>query len=126
MARNRKAQSAELRFGPALKALLICFFLGVAGVGYVYQKDLLNKLSQEKQEREQELNRLRLDNAQKRALLPQVNSLRHVEERVRRMHPDMRLPTPDQVVVLLDDRPLGVESEGRRYAQRGGRWEGQR
>jgi hypothetical protein len=126
MARNRKAQSAELRFGPALKALLICFFLGVAGVGYVYQKDLLNKLSQEKLDREEELNRLRLDNARKQALSPQVNSRRHVEERVQRMHPDMRRPTPDQVVVLLDDRPLGVEPEARRYAHRGGRWEVQR
>jgi cell division protein FtsB len=120
MARNRKKQSAELRFGPALKALLICFFIGGAGVGYVYQKDLLNKLSQEKREREQELNRLQLDNAQKRARLSQMNSQRQLEERVRRMHPDLRLPTPDQVVVLPDDRSVGTDQGVRRYAQTAG------
>ena len=55
MARNRKSQSAELRFGPALKALLICFFIGGAGIGYVYQKNLLNKLGQEIKNRERDL-----------------------------------------------------------------------
>jgi hypothetical protein len=117
---KRKKQAAELRFGPALKALLICFFIGGAGVGYVYQKDLLNKLSQEKREREQELNRLQLDNAQKRARLSQMNSQRQLEERVRRMHPDLRLPTPDQVVVLPDDRSVGTDERVRRYAQTAG------
>jgi hypothetical protein len=117
---KRKKQAAELRFGPALKALLICFFIGGAGVGYVYQKDLLNKLSQEKREREQELNRLQLDNAQKRARLSQMNSQRQLEERVRRMHPDLRLPTPDQVVVLPDDRSVVTDERVRRYAQTAG------
>jgi cell division protein FtsB len=126
MARHRKAKSSELRFGPALKALLICFFLGGAGVGYVYQKDMLNKLSQEKREREEELDRLQLDNAQKEALLEQMNSQRQLEERVRRMHPDLRPPTPDQVVVLQDDRPLIWEDGVRRYAQRGGQREVER
>ena len=120
MARNRKSQSAELRFGPALKALLICFFIGGAGVGYVYQKDLLNKLSQEKREREQELYRLRLDNAQKQAQLEQMNSQPQLLKRVQWMHPDLQLPTPDQVVVLPDDRVLGGEPGVQRYAQSGG------
>jgi hypothetical protein len=121
MARSRKTQSAELRFGPALKALLICFFIGGAGVGYVYQKDLLNKLSQEKREREEEMNRLQLDNAQKRAHLEQMNSQRQLQERVRRMHPDLMLPTPDQVVVLPSIPVQETEEGERRYAQNGGR-----
>jgi cell division protein FtsB len=126
MARSRKTQSAELRFGPALKALLICFFLGGAGVGYVYQKDLLDKLSHEKREREQELNRLQLDNAQKSAHLDRLNSQRQLQERARRMHPDLGLPTPDQVVVLPLDPVAEAEAGGRQYAQGGVRTEVQR
>jgi hypothetical protein len=34
MAKNRKNQSG-VRFGPALKALLFCIFVGGAAVGYV-------------------------------------------------------------------------------------------
>ncbi len=33
MAKNRKYQSAAIRFGPALKALLLCALLGGTGVG---------------------------------------------------------------------------------------------
>jgi hypothetical protein len=39
MARNRKNQSAAMRFGPVLKALLLCLLIGGSGIGYVWQKD---------------------------------------------------------------------------------------
>ena len=38
MAKNRKNQSAAIRFGPAIKAFLLCALVGGAGVGYVWQK----------------------------------------------------------------------------------------
>ena len=41
MARNRKNQSAVVRFGPAVKALLLCLFIGGSGVGYVWQQNQL-------------------------------------------------------------------------------------
>ena len=44
MARNRKYQSAAIRFGPALKALLLCLLIGGSGVGYVWQKDQIIRL----------------------------------------------------------------------------------
>ena len=47
MARNRKYQSAAIRFGPALKALLLCLLIGRAGVGYVWQKSQIYELGRQ-------------------------------------------------------------------------------
>lgn len=37
-------QSAAARFGPALKAFLLCLLIGGSGVGYVWQKDQIIRL----------------------------------------------------------------------------------
>ena len=47
MARNRKYQSAASRFGPALKAFLLCLLIGGSGIGYVWQKDQISQLGQQ-------------------------------------------------------------------------------
>ena len=47
MSRNRKRQTAELRFGPLLWALLFCMLVSGASVGYVWQKDQIRKLGQQ-------------------------------------------------------------------------------
>ena len=46
MARNRKYQTAANRFGPALKAFLLCLLIGGSGVGRVWQKDQISRLGQ--------------------------------------------------------------------------------
>lgn len=45
MARNRKNQSPGLMFGPALKAAVLCAFILICCVGYVWQKKQINELS---------------------------------------------------------------------------------
>src|SRR5207249_7605300 len=47
MARNRKYQSAAIRFGPALKAFLLCLLIGGSAVGYVWQKNQIYQLGQQ-------------------------------------------------------------------------------
>src|SRR2546427_553770 len=64
MARNRKNQSAAVRFGPAVKALLICLFIGGSGIGYVWQQNQLLELGRQKAEKEKRLNLLRVQNSQ--------------------------------------------------------------
>jgi hypothetical protein len=105
MARNRRTQSAEVRFGPALKALLICLFIGGAGVGYVCQKNQLNQLGRQKKEREMQLEQLRLRNAQFARQLAERQSLPVLERRVRDLNLGLGLPHPAQVVVLEDRLP---------------------
>ena len=58
MARNRKHQSAAIRFGPALKALLLCARIAGSGVGFVWQKGQINELGQQISKRECNLRQL--------------------------------------------------------------------
>jgi len=58
MARNRKYQSAAVRFGPALKAFLLCLLIGGSGVGYVWQKSKIYELGQQMKMREIRLGQL--------------------------------------------------------------------
>ncbi len=57
MARNRKSESATIRFGPAIKAGVICLLIGGSGVGYVWQKEQIVKLSKERERFRAELQR---------------------------------------------------------------------
>jgi len=41
MAHNRKSQPASIRFGPALKAFLLCLLIGGSGVGYVAERTIV-------------------------------------------------------------------------------------
>jgi len=58
MAKNRKYRSAALRFGPALKAVLLCLLLGGVGLGYVWQKNQIYELGRQRMARETCLKRL--------------------------------------------------------------------
>ncbi len=69
MARNRKYQSAAIRFGPALKAFLLCLLIGGSGVGYVWQKDQISQLGQQIKKRELRLAELEHQNEKLRKQL---------------------------------------------------------
>jgi hypothetical protein len=105
MARNRRTQSAEVRFGPALKALLICLFIGGAGVGYVCQKNQLDQLGRQKKARETQLEQLRLRNAQLARQLWERQSVPVLERRAKELNLGLGAPHPSQVVVLEDRLP---------------------
>jgi len=59
MARNRKYQSAAIRFGPALKAFLICLLIGGSSVGYVWQKNQITQLGQQLKRSETRLDQVK-------------------------------------------------------------------
>src|SRR6266566_3575515 len=83
MARNRKNQSVAVRFGPAVKALLLCLFIGGSGVGYVWQQNQLLELGRRKVEKEKRLNTLRVQNSQLARHLAELRSPRSLETRVK-------------------------------------------
>ena len=64
MAKNRKNQSAAIRFGPALKALFLCLLIAGSAVGYVWQKNAIYRLGDEIKKRE-----TALSSAQKRNMM---------------------------------------------------------
>jgi len=73
MARNRKHQAASIRFGPALKAFLLCLLIGGTGVGYVWQKNQIFELGQQIKTREMRLDQLQ---AQNKKLERQLGTMR--------------------------------------------------
>src|SRR6266496_3640575 len=102
MAHNRKNQSAAVRFGPALKALLICLLIGGSGVGYVWQQNQLLELGRQKAEKEKRLNTLRAQNSQLARHLAELQSPKSLEARVKELNLGLAIAQPTQIVRLPD------------------------
>lgn len=104
MARNRKSQSAALRFGPALKALLLCLLIGGSGVGYVWQKEQIAKLGHQLASREKRLNVLQDQNEGLRKQLANMRGPRFLEIRIKEAN--LGLVPPQQGQVLRLNEPV--------------------
>ncbi|HTL16036.1 MAG TPA: hypothetical protein VL793_02310 [Patescibacteria group bacterium] len=100
MARNRKSQSAAIRFGPALKAALLCLLIGGSGLGYVWQKEQISKLGQEKKRRESMLNALEDQNDQLRRLLASMRTLEFLELQIKKNGLGLAKPQDSQILRL--------------------------
>jgi hypothetical protein len=109
MSRNRKHQTAAVRFGPALKALSLCLFLGGAGVGYVWQKEQINTLSERLKRSEIRYSQLRAQNERLAGVLDGMQTLHALEARIKQMDLGLVAPEPDQIVRLVDTAS-GVET----------------
>jgi hypothetical protein len=125
MARNRKNQSAVVRFGPAVKAVLICLFISGSGVGYVWQQNQLLELGRKKVEKEKRRDSFRAQNELLARQLAGLQSPRAIEARVKELKLGLTMASPTQVVHLLDEplaptvRPaLPVGGSEPQYAQR--------
>ena len=119
MSRNRRHQTAAVRFGPALKALSLCVFLGGSGVGYVWQKDQINTLGEHLRRSERQYEQLRGQNERLARVLATLQSPTEIEARIRRNDLGMVAPRPDQIVRLVELPPvpeLATETGQRLYA----------
>jgi len=97
MARNRKYQTAAVRFGPALKATLLCLLIGGSGVGYVWHKNELYRLGQQIKRREQRLDVLEYQNEKLRKQLATMRSPQYLEGRIKELNLGLAQPQPAQV-----------------------------
>jgi len=102
MARNRKNQSAVIRFVPALKALLLCTLLGASSVGYVLQKNKIFDLGRQIREREVDLDRLQRGNMLLQARLAELLSPPKLQDGLNQYLLDLKLPQPDQMIWLAE------------------------
>jgi cell division protein FtsB len=122
MARNRKYQSAAVRFGPALKAFLLCLLIGGSGVGYVWQKNQIYQLGQQIKKRELRLAELRDQNEKLRKLLGKMRSPKFLEDRNRDLKLGLITPPQSNVWRLVEPpRDAPREERERQYAARDGR-----
>src|SRR5690348_5637016 len=116
MARNRKNQSAAVRFAPALKALMLCLFIGGAGVGYVWYKNQVIVLGQQVKEREVRLAELQRQNKMSRAQLDALCSPIALDARVKKLNLGLSAPPVSQIVRLVET-PLEWEANEAAGAQ---------
>lgn len=97
MAKNRKYQSAAIRFGPAVKALLLCLLIGGSGVGYVWQKSQVADLGNQIKDREGRLRDLGAQNEKLRRQLATMRSPRYLELRIKELNLGLVQPPPSHV-----------------------------
>ena len=102
MARNRKSQSAAIRFGPALKAFLLCLLIGGSGVGYVWQKDQIVRLGQQIKTREIRFNGLEKQNEKLEKQLATMRGPQFLEMRIKELNLGLVPPQSGQVWRLTE------------------------
>lgn len=102
MARNRKHQSAAVRFAPAVKVLLLCSFLVASGVGYVWQKDQLVELGRRRAILEKRLRLLREQSQQVEGKLMWLQSPGALEARVNEMKLGLSRVESDKIITLVE------------------------
>jgi hypothetical protein len=97
MAKNRKNQSAAIRFGPALKALFLCFAIAGSAVGYVWQKGQIYQLGQEIRKDESHLMQLQNENQRLDDQLAILRSPIMLDQRARELNLGLGPAQPAQV-----------------------------
>jgi DNA repair exonuclease SbcCD ATPase subunit len=121
MAKNRKNQSAAIRFGPAIKAFLLCAMIGGAGVGYVWQKSQIGELDRQITRREKRLAELQQLNEKLRRQLDSLRSPQSLEKSVKELNLGL-VPTQSSQFWRLSEPMRGPVTAGaeRQYAQETG------
>jgi hypothetical protein len=113
MARNRKSQSAAIRFGPALKAFLLCLLIGGSGVGYVWQKEQISKLGRQLKNRETRLGLVAQQNELLRKQLANMRSPRFLELRIKEANLGLVAPQLSQILRLNEPVASALHADHR-------------
>jgi len=116
MAKNRKNQSAAIRFCPALKALFLCLLIAGLAVGYVWQKGQIYQLGRQITACESRLVRLRDENQKLGDQLAVLRSPVMLDQRVRELNLGLVPAQPVQICRLVE--PPSNENSKRQFAAR--------
>jgi hypothetical protein len=120
MAKTKKSQSTSIRFGPALKAFILCFVIAGSAVGYVWQKGQIYELGRQITVREIRLSQLRSENQRLTDQLAILRSPVMLDQRARQLNLGLVPAQPGQVYRLPEpglDAPEGDNSP-RQFAGR--------
>ncbi|HEY5296574.1 MAG TPA: septum formation initiator family protein [Verrucomicrobiae bacterium] len=111
MSKNRKSQSAAIRFGPALAALFACLTIAGAAVGYVWQKSEIYQLGRQIRDQENRLAQLQGDDKKLAEQLAILHSPVMLDRRARELKLGLSPAQPMQVVRLAE--PLATPPENK-------------
>ena len=110
---NHKTGKSSIRFGPALKAVLICLVTCSLGLGYVWQKQQINNLGEKIKKNEVQLEDLKRKNKDRKDTLASLTSPQNLDARLRKFNLDLEVPRPEQIVPIVELReksPTRVKS----------------
>jgi cell division protein FtsB len=118
--KNRRSQSAVIRFGPALKALFLCLLIAGSAVGYVWQKSQIYQLGQQIRQREIHLAQLKDTNQKLADQLAMLRSPTMLDKRARELNLGLGPARPSQIWRLAEPSPVSSGNPGatRRLAVR--------
>lgn len=116
MPRNRKYRTAANRFGPALKAFLLCLIMGGSGVGYVWQKDQIAQLGRQIKRSEQRRDALKDQIEKLQNQLEIMRSPRYLEARIKELNLGLVQPAPAQIWRLSEQPPAPRPASPQEYA----------
>ena len=102
MPRNRKKQSSAVRLVPALKAILLCVFVGGSAVGYVLQKNQVYELGRQMARREMLLERLKWENRLRANQLASLQLPQKLADRVKELGLGLVPSQAGQTIYLPD------------------------
>ena len=100
MAKNRKHESAALRFGPAVKAVLLCLLIGGSGVGYVWQKNQILELNHQFKIQEKRLKDLRAQNNTLKQQKADLSTPETLEKKIVEFKLGLSQPSPNRILTL--------------------------
>ncbi len=118
MSKNRKNQSAEIRFGPVLKVVLLCSLIGGSAIGYVWQKNQIDRLGEQIREREKSLAKVKRDNENLANQISFLHSPVMLDRRAKELNLGLAPAQPLQVVRLVETPVAPAQSSSRQLAQR--------
>ena len=116
MAKNRKNQSAAIRFYPALKALFLCLLIAGLALGYVWQKSQIYQLGRQITACESRLMQIRDENQRLGDQLAILRSPVMLDQRVRELNLGLVPAKPAQIYRLVEPPPN--ENSKRQFAAR--------
>ena len=118
MAKNRKNQAAEIRFGPVLKVVLLCSLIGGSAIGYVWQKNQIDRLGQQIREREKSLAKAKRDNENLAKQISFLHSPVMLDRRAKELNLGLVPAQPLQKVWLVETPSTPDKNGSRQLAQR--------
>lgn len=118
MAKNRKTQAAEIRFGPVLKVVLLCSLICGSAIGYVWQKNQINHLGRKISEDEDQLKQFKKRNSTLTDQIALWRSPVMLDQRVKQLNLGLGPAQPMQVVRLTDVPLAPPPDTAGQFAQR--------
>ncbi len=117
MARNRRNQPAAIRFGPVLKAMLICLVIVLCCVGYVWQKKQINLLSDQIKKSERRLADAREQNNKLKRQMAFFLRTDYLESQIKELNLGLAQPKAGQVWWLTEPSTgVAAPASGVQYA----------